>query len=69
MAARQIAGVKCSGSTFDYFPMAPACGHHPRCRALNVSAKTNQGEVSFSPMGAVLAIWVGNMLSYIARAS
>ena len=33
------------------------------------SERTNQDEVSSSLIGAVLAISVGNMLSYIARAS
>jgi hypothetical protein len=33
------------------------------------SERTNQGEVSSSPIGAVVTTSVGNMLSYIARAS
>jgi hypothetical protein len=34
-----------------------------------VSERKNQVEVSSSSVGAILAISVGNMLSYIARAS
>jgi hypothetical protein len=37
--------------------------------AETVSERTNQDEVSSSLIGAVLAISVGKMLSYIARAS
>jgi hypothetical protein len=62
--------IDAAAANFSAYRVGPrAAAHRPDDATETVSERTNQDEVSSSLIGAVLAISVGNMLSYIARAS